>query len=268
VLEGLGKRDAWQGDRGMTHGYGVFETMLVVDSRIVSARGHFARMREGCERLGIGAPDFERVVAAIGKGLRQLDLEEGRARVRLTRTGGRGRLDQGAGEDEATLLTIGPQAPPPESLRALVSPWTRNETSALAGVKCLSYAENLVALAEARLQGADEAIFGNGRGELCEAATANVFLVEDGVLSTPELDSGCLPGTARERVLRLARGLGVEVVEGALQLFRLDLAEEIFLTSATRGVVPLAALGSRVLAAPGPVTAALRRAFDESLPKG
>ncbi len=261
------ERRDWSEDRAFSHGYGVFETMLMVDSRLISANLHFSRMNDGCERLGIAPPDLASVQEAIAEGIRVLGLDEGRVRIRLTRTGGRGPLNERGGEDEATLLEMGPLPPVPESVKVILSPWVRNEGSPLAGIKCLSYAENLVALDDARLKGADEAILGNSRGEICEAAMANVFLVENNKLFTPHFDSGCLLGTARERVIRLARHAGIEVVEDALQLFRLDLAEEMFLTSATRGVVPVAEIDDRALPAPGPIGARMRDAFEASLLK-
>ena len=239
--------------------------MLAVDSRLISVNLHNARMRDGCERLGITPPDEEAVYEGIQEVLRMMDLQEGRARVRVVRTGGRGSLDELMGEGEATMIEAGRLDPVAESVKVVVSPWTRNEGSPLAGIKCLSYAENLVALDDARLKGAGEAILGNSRGEICEAAKANVFLVENNKLYTPHFDSGCLLGTARERVLRLARAAGIEVVEDALQMFRLDLAEEMFLTSATGGVLPVADIGGRILPAPGEVTKVLRDAFEDSL---
>jgi branched-subunit amino acid aminotransferase/4-amino-4-deoxychorismate lyase len=125
----------------------------------------------------------------------------------------------------------------------------RNERSPLSGIKCASYAENLIALDQARRAGADEALFFNTRGELCEAATANVFLVRDGNVLTPPLSSGCLPGTMRARVM--AR---IAVKEQPLTAADLAAAEEVFVTSATRGVVPVVKWDGRVLQA-GPVAA-------------
>lgn len=258
-------RFEWSMDRAFTHGFGVFETMLVVDSRLISENLHFIRMRDGCERLGIAPPEEESVHDAVQEILELLDLQQGRVKVRLVRTGGRGALNELVGEDETTLIEAGRLPEIPKSVRVVVSPWTRNEGSPLAGIKCLSYAENLVALDDARLKGAEEAILGNSRGEICEAATANLFLVENDKLYTPHFDSGCLLGTARERVLRLARAAGIEVVEDALQMFRLDLAEEMFLTSATRGVVPVSQVGSRALPVPGKIGGQLRDAFEKSL---
>ena len=96
-------------------------------------------------------------------------------------------------------------------------PWPRNERGALAGLKTTSYAENVVALAEARRRGGTEAIFANLAGHLCEGTGSNVFYVVDGELRTPTLASGCLAGVTRALVLEWCGGVEVdepiEVVE-------------------------------------------------------
>ena len=91
-------------------------------------------------------------------------------------------------------------------------PWVRNERAATAGLKTTSYVDYVIALARAKEQGALEAIFGNTRGELCEATGSNVFVVLDSVVHTPPLDSGCLAGITRELVLEWCAADGVEVV--------------------------------------------------------
>ena len=110
----------------------------------------------------------------------------------------------------------------------------------------------------------DEALFVNTTGNLCEAATANVFLIKDGALLTPSLDSGCLPGVTRELVIELAMEAGITVREDSLQLDDLQRADESFLTSSTRGVVPVTQFEGREFKA-GPLTARLAALCQDSL---
>ena len=128
-------------------------------------------------------------------------------------------------------------------------PWPRNERGALAGLKTTSYAENVVALADAQSRGASEAIFANLQGHLCEGTGSNVFYVIDGELRTPTLASGCLAGVTRALILEWYGGREVdepiEVVRGA---------SEVFLASTTRDVQPVAAWDDLEFDAPGPVT--------------
>lgn len=229
--------------------------MLALDGEPVALDLHLARMRDGAERLALDAGKLGEVEisAAMTGLLERAGLAMGRARVRLALSAGAGDLRRlEAGSDGLLWITVAACPPAPESLALVTADFPRNERSPLSGIKCASYAENLIALDQARRAGADEALFFNSRGELCEAATANVFLVRDGEVFTPPLSSGCLPGTMRARVM--AR---IAVEERPLTAADLAAADEVFVTSATRGVVPVVRLDARVLPA-GPVAAGLR----------
>ncbi|HEU0171252.1 MAG TPA: aminotransferase class IV, partial [Acidimicrobiales bacterium] len=112
-----------------------------------------------------------------------------------------------------------------------------------AGVKVTSFAENVHALAEARKVDASEAILPNTRGNLCEGTGTNVFAVVDGVLVTPPLMAGCLPGVTRALVLEVVP----EADEDDLPMPRLAEAAEVLLTSTTRDVQPLRMLDGHPL---------------------
>ena len=138
-------------------------------------------------------------------------------------------------------------------------PWVRNERSAVAGLKTTSYAENVVAVAEAYRQGADEALLANTVGELCEGTASNVFVERDGELVTPPLSSGCLAGITRALVLEWVGGK-----EAELPLEALTEAQEVFLTSTLRDVQALHRVDERELpGAAGPVAAEAMRVFAE-----
>lgn len=243
-------------DRGLTHGLGVFETLLALDGQAVALDLHLARMKDGAHRLGLDAGklgEAEISPAMIGL-LERAGLAIGRGRVRLALSAGAGDLRcLEPGSDAILWMTATACPPAPESVTLVTADFPRNERSPLSGIKCSSYAENLIALDQARRAGADESLFYNTRGELCEAATANVFLIRDGEVLTPPLSSGCLPGTMRARLM--AR---IAVKEQLLTAADVADAEELFVTSATRGVVPVVKLDGRVLLA-GPVAAVLRK---------
>ena len=150
------------------------------------------------------------------------------------------------------------------SERVITVPWPRLENGALTGLKTTSYGENVKMLAEARKQGAGEAVCGNTRGELCEGTGSNLFIVRDLALHTPPLSSGCLAGVTRALVIELALGLGIEVQEEALPLTCLQDCHEAFLTSSTREVHPVSHIDGRELPrVAGPVTRRLQAAFRE-----
>lgn len=247
-------------DRGLTVGLGLFETILALEGEPVFADRHLARLRAGCERLG-WLPEWPELLEIMGELITLNELADGRARIRLALTAGSGvSHDLSLGADHLMWMTAAPVVEPPESTTANLSPWRRNEHSPLAGLKCASYAENLVALAHADRLGFEETLFLNSAGHLCEAATSNVFLVENGMLLTPPLESGCLPGITRAVVIRLALNLGIPCAERELSAADLHAADELFLTSSIRGVMGVSRFGGKLMA-PGPVTGRLRVAW-------
>jgi branched-chain amino acid aminotransferase len=152
-----------------------------------------------------------------------------------------------------------PAAPWPATTTLVTVPWTRNERSAIAGLKTTSYAENAVALACAKRHGASEAVLADTLGRLSECTGSNVFVVVDGEVLTPSLDTGCLAGVTRELVLHWGRGV-VAMRETHLPYDVLRSADEVFITSSTRDVHPVVRIDDRELAA-GPVTARLADVF-------
>lgn len=232
-------------DRGVILGLALFETMLAVDGEPKFVTSHLRRWRESCTRLGWKIPELD--LAEIGSELlRKNDLTQGRGRLRLTMTAGSGSIfDVSSGADAKTWITATPADEPPEDVAVLVSPWKRNAASPLAGLKTASYAENILALDHARKEGFGETLFLNTKDRLCEAATSNVFIVRGERVLTPSLESGCLPGVARSVVIDLVRKQGLECLETTLERIDLENADEIFLTSAIRGPVPVSRLDQR-----------------------
>ena len=121
----------------------------------------------------------------------------------------------------------------------------------------------VLAMAQAKERGAEEALVVNGEGLVSEGCTSNVFLVKGGVLVTPPESLGILLGITRQHVLALAADLGVPVVEKAFSPAELAAADEAFITSSIREVVPVVRADDAVVAGgkPGPVTRQLIAAF-------
>ena len=136
-------------------------------------------------------------------------------------------------------------------------PWPRNERGATAGLKTTSYAENVVALRAAHDAGADEALFVDTRGRVCEGTGSNVFYFVNGHLVTPSLATGCLAGVTRELVMEL-----VDVMVADAPVGLLAGADEAFITSSTRDVLPVSHLdGHPFPSCPGPRTTAAMEAL-------
>jgi branched-chain amino acid aminotransferase len=149
---------------------------------------------------------------------------------------------------------------------------TRNSPRAIdPAVKSGNYLNNVLALGEARRRdGAYEAILCADDGSIAEGSTSNVFAVVKGEIWTPGSEVGILDGITRAKVIELARGAGLKLHERRIQPDELRGAEEAFLTSATRGVLPITTIDGAPVGAgvPGPVTRRLMALYDELARRG
>lgn len=251
-------------DRGFTLGDGVFETMRAAGCRVFRWPQHLARLRAGATVLGLPL-DERLLVEHLEAALAAADLPE--AVVRLTVSRG---VDPARGVAVSpdlrptVVVRVLPLTPPPQPAQAIVATTTRrNERSPLSRIKALGYGDAIIARLEAQRRGADEALLCNTRGRLAGATTANLFAVINGLLLTPPLSAGALPGTTRAWVLATARALGLPVRQRNLCPKDLAAASEVFVTNVVVGVRPLAAVDEvRLAGAGGPCVRALQAAWD------
>jgi len=243
-------------DHGLLTGDGVFESLRVYEGVPFAVRRHLERLARSAAGIGLSVPEPSELRAAMGAVVAANDLDNGR--VRITVTGGVGPLSSDRAEVRPTVIVAGGDLVDwPATTDVVVAPWPRNERGALAGIKSVSYGENVVALAYARERGAGEALFANLAANLCEGTGTNVFVALGGRLLTPPLSSGCLAGVTRELLGEL-----VDVVDEDVAMAALDDAEEAFLTSSTREVQPIRAIDDHDLpSAPGPLTLDAAAAF-------
>ena len=248
-------------DHGILVGDGVFETLRVYGGVPFAWTRHLARLAHSADGLGLEAPDSGTLRQPALDVLRASSITEGR--LRITVTGGPAPLGSERGDSSPTVVIAASELRTwSDTETVVVVPWPRNERGATAGLKTISYAENVRALAYAHEHGAEEAIFLDTRGNLCEATGSNVFCVDDGVVRTPPASCGCLLGVTRALVLELCPELEITAEEQVLDGAALANADEAFLTSTTREVQAIGLVDGTVLSgAPGPVTCRLRDAF-------
>ena len=267
-------------DRGFTLADGLFETMRAYDGVVFRLDRHLARLHQAARVLalplagrvgsvvGTAVEDAMRAAAAAG-------LTDASVRLTVSRgTAGPGGGGPGLAPPERAEPTVVvavhplPAWPPSlyaAGLSACVASGRRNERAMSAGLKTLAYTDSVMALAEARAHGADDALFLDTAGHVSEAAASNVFCYARGCLVTPPVSCAALPGITRAAVMELAASLGIGATERVLEPPELAAADEAFLTSSVREVVPLVRLDGRVIGggAVGPVTTRLIAAYRE-----
>jgi branched-chain amino acid aminotransferase len=245
-------------DHGLLVGDGVFESLKLYGGRPFAVRRHLDRLERSARGIDLPIPARPVLEDAIA-GVVAANPELTDARLRITVTSGRGPLGSARGDFGSTvLLAMAAVTPLPPAYRVQVAPWPRNERGALAGLKTVSYAENAIALAWARRQGADEAVLGNTAGNLCEGTGTNVFVVVGGRLLTPPVSAGGLAGVTRDLVVELTGAAEEDVPLAALAG-----SEEAFLTGTGSEVMPISAVDGRPKPAPGPHTQKAAAAFAD-----
>jgi branched-chain amino acid aminotransferase len=253
-------------DRGFTLADGLFETMRATNGIVFRLDAHLDRLCAGARLLDIPLPPGLRdhVAAAVRAAY---SSGYAHASVRLTVTRGPAPPGLAPPPHPAPTFALGvaPLTPPsaPKPIVAAMASARRNEYALTSGVKTLSYTESVVALAQAKAAGADDAIFLDTAGHVSEATASNLFAVIDGVLVTPPLGCGVLPGITRAIVLDLAPALGLRAVEREMAEPELALASELFLTSSIREIAPLVRIATTAIGSGrvGPVTTKLIDAY-------
>ena len=257
-------------DRGFLYGYGLYETVRSYGGRVFRLDRHLARLMGSAQYLGLAAQlDPVEMEKAIYMALEANEMED--ARIRLTIGAGEGErgLSPPASGRVTTVVVVEKLAVPARLYEVGVTAATvntrRNSQSPLPAIKSLNFLEGLISHVEAEARGADEAIMLNDKGFLSEGSSSNLFLVVAGGLVTPSADSGILPGVTREAVLELARDLGIETVEGQIPPSELLRAEEVFLTTSVREVVPVVTVDGSPVGdgKPGPTSKRLLSCYRE-----
>jgi len=263
-------------DNGFTFGDGVYETLRTYDGRPLLLGRHLERLRESAGRLGIEIPVVD---AELRTRLRALLDRAGypNAFIRMIVTRGVGDVSYNFDrvKGPTIVMVVKPFESYPAShytdgLTLTVVAVRRNHPLALdPAIKSCNLLNNVLAVREAQARGAHEAILLNDRGEVAECASSNIFVVRQGALSTPPLDAGILAGITREALFEIGAAAGLPVAESPLAVEALLGADEVFITSSLKEVMPVKAVDARTIGSGriGPVTAKMLSAFRAALPR-
>lgn len=238
-----GEKIVSPGQVGLLSGWGVFTTIRVYDGVLFAWERHWERMKRDAALLRVPFPaDPDWLENNLLKLVEANQAQNATLRVVVARN--RGGMWEGPDIDRDfdvvafthDLKDWG------SSVRLGVAPNARHAASRFAGTKILSWAQNLAWNEEAASRGLDEVVLLNERGEVAELTSANIFAVFGRDAATPPLSAGCLPGITRQLLVEEVRVPGIQVSEKTLFLKDLAQADEVFVTSSTRELLPVASI--------------------------
>jgi branched-chain amino acid aminotransferase len=266
-------------DRGFLYGDSVYETIALLGGRLIFLDEHLDRLSRSGQRIYLDVPERAAVESAIRRAVEASGQVDARLRIIVTRGVGTIDLDPATATSPRLIVIVQPlSAPSAEMVEAGVAVEVVDVSRGAPGnvdpaVKSGNYLASVLAIAQARKRrpGVHEAILCSGSGSIAEGATSNVFIVEDGHLLTPALDVGILGGVTRAKVITMARAEGIETHElHFVEPSRLLTADEVFLTSAVRGILPVTTVnGCQVgTGRPGPITRRLLGLYQRKIHEG
>lgn len=256
-------------DRGFLYGDSVYEVIRTFRGHHFGLKEHLDRLRQSAGYLYMDVPwsDAE-IQTEVEKTLAQADWAESYVRIVVSRgTESVISLQPSVGLNPNLLIVISSISPEPvlsEIGHHLVIPKRiRNNKLALdPAAKTGNYLNNILALLEAQQLGADDALLLNDRGEVTEATTSNLWIVRDGVVQTPSVEVGILQGITRTFLFQILRQHQISYEEIILRPSDLESAEEVFLSSSVRLIMPVRQIDERVLPqCPGAMTRFLWKAL-------
>jgi len=255
-------------DHGVLFGDSVYETLRTYNGRPFLFSRHFDRLQHSAGGIFLSVPWTK------PETLEQIHrtLMPGECRIRLMITRGIGELsaDIETCTDPSAIIIVVPLQTLPERIYhggvdVVISSVRRS--GRFADIKTGSLIHQVLALREAKSKKAFEAILLTADDKLSDGITSNIYLVRDGTLLTPSHDAGIVEGITRGVVLDLARQIGIPVIEGFFETKEIERADEMFLTSTTREVVPVVRVDGRSVGngRPGAITQKLLHSYRASI---
>jgi branched-chain amino acid aminotransferase len=255
-------------DHGFLFGDSIYETLRTYRQKPFLFSRHFERLRRSARAVFMDLPwSREQTYSEVLRTLRNAGTAS-EHRIRITITRGTGDVSPDSASCErpnviifATPLPALPETVYTDGVEVIVSSFYRSRQ--LGDAKTGNLLRSVLAFREAKAAGAFEAITLTSEGRISDGITSNIWLIQGTQLLTPSTASGILEGITRAVVLDLAKRAGLGVTEDVLDLAEIDKSNELFLTSSTRGVVPIVGVSGKPVGSgkPGPVTQRLMEAY-------
>lgn len=257
-------------DHALLYGDGVFEGIRIYSGKAFKLIEHVARLFESARSIKLEIPlSQEATIKAINDTIAINNKIDGYCRPIVTRGAGSLGLDPRRCSDPQVIVIVDDITMyPPElyenGMEIATVSTIRNHPNALnPRIKSLNYLNNILAKIEGIQAGCLESLMLNHKGEIAECSGDNIFLVKNGVIRTPSIDSGILEGITRNTVIELAHNKGYTVEELGLTRHDVFIADECFLTGTAAEIIPVTKCDARVIGSgkPGPISRELREAF-------
>src|SRR5262245_37998262 len=258
-------------DHGFLYGEGIYETMRTYRGRPFLFDRHMRRLRRSASMIELTLPFTDGELAEHIRNTQTAANLDGEAYIRVLVTRGVGELtyDLKATPHPSIVIIVKPQVDPSaetyeKGVRVVIVDIVRNHPASVNPmIKSNNLMNSALAMQQALRSNAFEGVMRNYRGELTECTTANLFIVKNNAAITPPLEAGLLPGITREFLFDIGNEIGVDVEEHTLRDDDLFGADEAFLTSTTRELVPIVTVNDRAIVGlkSGPSTCRLLNSF-------
>jgi branched-chain amino acid aminotransferase len=257
-------------DHGFLYGDGVYETMRAYQGVVFKLDEHVARLGQSALFIQLTIPEKQFIRNAVQQTLSANKLSDAYIRITVSRGKGPIGLDPALCK-QVTFVIIAkefkgyPETRYQEGVKAILAKTKKNLSEALnPQIKSLNFLNNILAMIEAKEQGADEAIMLNAHGFIAEGTVSNIFFVSDDNLCTPSLDAGILNGITRETVISIAQRAGINVREGMFSPADLLNAQEVFYTNTSSEILPISRVDHTTYRI-GDVTRQLRKLYKKEV---
>lgn len=254
------------GQLGLLAGWGVFSTLRIADGVLFAWERHWARLSRDSALMNVPLPpDSESVRLDLLKLIEANNAWNATLRIVFTRNGG-GMWEDGKSSETTDVIALTADNNHwGQGVRLVYQPAGRYSASDFCRAKVTSWSSNLRWYERAHDLGYDECILLNEQGDVTECTSANVFAVKGSEVATAPLASGCLPGITRELLLEEIKLPGLNIVEKLLKPEDLESADEVFITSSTRDLLPVTQIGDHTLRNADRVRPKLLQAFRKYL---
>ncbi|EOS58619.1 branched-chain-amino-acid transaminase [Paenibacillus barengoltzii] len=257
-------------DHGFLYGDGIFEGIRIYNGNIFKCKEHLDRLYDSAKSIMLDIPlTYQEMEDALVETLRRNDLRNGYIRLVVSRGAGNLGLDPNRCPKASVIIIVEQLAIYSEEayktgLKTVSVSTRRNIPDALnPKIKSLNYLNNILVKIQSNLSGAGEAIMLNAQGYVTEGSGDNIFIVKNGVITTPPCYLGALDGITRQAIIEICRKKGYNIQEQPFTLHDVYVADEVFLTGTAAEVIAVREVDGRIIGEghAGPITLKLLEEF-------